>query len=434
MADDPTPDSAPDSAPDPAARRRPDSLWATLRRFGRLWGFLAFLVFVVVLFRGIVLPFIFAFLIAYLLAPVVDRMEPRTTRGGAVVLVYLVIVAVFAVFVGLLLPPLGQDLARLRDAAPDIMAKVSEEWIPQVSGWIERSFPDLLFRPEPEAPTNTELVMTPLADGSWRVDLNGVNLQVEEAGDGRWIIGPSSAETPDELGEQIRHLLATKGAQLTTAVGPVVQSLIAGVTGFLTGLLVTFMLAAFVLIDIARVNRAIRSLIPLEYRHNFDEIMSGMDRGLAGVIRGQLLICGVNGLLTYLGLVLIGVKYSILLAVFAAVLSLIPIFGTIVSSVPIVLVALVSQENGVSLTPAIMVLLWISGIHLLEANVLNPKIIGDSAHIHPVIVVFALLAGQATYGLVGALLAVPVASMVQTVFLYARRRSDVFERGPEGAS
>jgi len=107
--------------------------------------------------------------------------------------------------------------------------------------------------------------------------------------------------------------------------------------------------------------------------------LEGMDKGLAGVIRGQLLICLVNGVLTYIGLVIFGIKYSFLLALVAGVFSLIPIFGTIASSIPIVLIGLVSGEQGVSLGPAVGILGWIAGIHLLEANVLNPKIIGEAA-------------------------------------------------------
>ena len=98
-------------------------------------------------------------------------------------------------------------------------------------------------------------------------------------------------------------------------------------------------------------------------------------------------------------------------------LSIIPIFGAILSSVPAVLVAL-TQDIGL----ALLVLAWIVGIHQLEANVLNPKIMGDSARVHPVLVVFALLAGEHIAGIVGALLAVPVLSITQTLFLYLRER------------
>ena len=63
---------------------------------------------------------------------------------------------------------------------------------------------------------------------------------------------------------------------------------------------------------------------------------------------------------------------------------------------------------------------WIIGIHQLEANVLNPKIMGDAAKVHPVLVIFALIAGEHFFGIVGALLAVPVLSVVQSLFLHFR--------------
>jgi hypothetical protein len=69
-----------------------------------------------------------------------------------------------------------------------------------------------------------------------------------------------------------------------------------------------------------------------------------------------------------------------------------------------------------------LVLGWVVAIHQLEANVLNPKILGDSARVHPVLVVFALLTGEHFYGVFGALLAVPVLSITQTVFLHLRER------------
>jgi predicted PurR-regulated permease PerM len=102
-------------------------------------------------------------------------------------------------------------------------------------------------------------------------------------------------------------------------------------------------------------------------------------------------------------------------------MSLIPIFGSILSSVPIVAIALISSGS-FDIRQGLLVLVWICGIHLLEANFLNPKIMGDAAKIHPVLVVFALIAGEHGYGLVGALFAVPVASIIQTIFSYYRRR------------
>jgi predicted PurR-regulated permease PerM len=103
----------------------------------------------------------------------------------------------------------------------------------------------------------------------------------------------------------------------------------------------------------------------------------------------------------------------------AAVGSLIPIFGSIFSSVPAVAIGLTQ-----SVPTAFLVLGWIVLIHQIEANFLNPKIIGDSAHLHPVLVVFVLLAGEHLFHAAGALLAVPALSIAQSLFLHFREVSD----------
>jgi putative heme transporter len=207
------------------------------------------------------------------------------------------------------------------------------------------------------------------------------------------------------------------------------------VAGVLTGvarLVLVLMVAAFILIDLQRLRGFIRSLVPLQYQRDYDRIVGGIDRGLSGVIRGQLVICLINGVLTYIGLWLFKVKYSLLLAGIAAIMSLVPIFGSILSSIPIVAIALVSSGT-YDLRQGMYVLIWIILIHLVEANFLNPKIMGDAAKIHPVLVVFALIAGEQSYGLVGALFAVPVASIIQTLFVYFRRRQFRTPRVPRVA-
>jgi predicted PurR-regulated permease PerM len=386
----------------------------------------------VILFRGIVLPFVFAMLLAYLLAPIIARMQPRVGRVGAVILVYLAILAVIAAFFGLLLPAVFQDLAKLRDGLPQAATRLNEEWLPRASAWLDATFGDFMPHQEPPPVYATEIIAEPLADGTWRLDLKDARLHAEPLSDGSWVIGPPEPKPPsNDLGQDLRALIASQGGELTSVVGPMLQSFVAGVAGFVTSFVITFMITAFVLFDVDRVNRFVRALVPFEFHKSFEELWAAMDKGLSGVIRGQLLICLVNGVLTFLGLVIFGIKYSVLLGMLAGMFSLIPIFGTIISSLPIVIIALVSSGEGLTFGPAIGILAWIAGIHLLEANVLNPKIIGDSAHIHPVLVIFALLAGEHVFGLVGALLAIPVTSLVQAMFLHARRHSTVFARHPE---
>jgi predicted PurR-regulated permease PerM len=353
-----------------------------------------------------------------------------------------VIIGAFSGFFAFLLPAVAQDFARLRNTAPTAIAKFEDEWIPKAERWVDSEFSGV-FADEPDAgvagPNDrlpNEVFLEPLPDGTFRMDLEGVRVVVEHRPDGSVVLSGdsasgSAAEDSTDLGEAIRDLVSEQGAKVTASVGPAIGALVAGVAGFLTSLVITFMIAAFVLVDLARVNRFVRGLVPHDYRVDFEELWSAADKGLAGVIRGQLLICLVNGALTFVGLLLFQVKYSFLLAVLAGAFSLIPIFGTIISSIPIIVISLVSSDGGLTFGPALGMLAWISGIHLLEANVLNPKIIGDSAHIHPVIVIFALLAGESFAGLVGALLAIPATSLIQTAYLHARRRSTVFNRDTE---
>ena len=175
------------------------------------------------------------------------------------------------------------------------------------------------------------------------------------------------------------------------------------------------MVAAFILVDLERIKGFLRSLVPEQYQVDYDRIIDGIDRGLSGVIRGQLVICMINGVLTYGGLLLFHVKYPLLLAGIACGdephpdLRVDPVVGPHRGH----RAHLVGQLR---FTQGLKVLAWIIGIHLLEANFLNPKIMGDAAKIHPVLVVFALIAGEHSYGLVGALFAVPVASIIQTIF------------------
>jgi len=216
-------------------------------------------------------------------------------------------------------------------------------------------------------------------------------------------VNASVARALDASGEQLANLLQASQFLLGKLVGAVVA------------LFVTFMVAAFIAIDAQRLTTFIVELFPRDDERAVRRLLAMLNLGLAGVVRGQLGICVVNGILTGIGLLLFDVKFAFLLAAFATVLSLIPIFGTIISSIPIVLFA---ATDGLT-KPAIMIV-WILFIHFIEANLLNPKIVGTAARIHPVLVIFSLLAGEHIAGIIGALVAVPTVSILQSLFLFAR--------------
>jgi predicted PurR-regulated permease PerM len=133
----------------------------------------------------------------------------------------------------------------------------------------------------------------------------------------------------------------------------------------------------------------------------------------------------VNGTLTLVGLLALRVPFAFALAALATLLYIVPIFGTVLSSIPIVLLALTSG----GLSKGLLALGWILVIHALEAYVLNPKIMGSASRIHPVLIVLALLIGERSGGIVGALLAVPIASVIMAVFRFLQRKlAEVEER------
>ncbi len=211
-----------------------------------------------------------------------------------------------------------------------------------------------------------------------------------------------------------------------------VQEQLAGLLGWITGLahgifdfFLILMLTAFFLIFFPTIRDYLRDLVAPSFRDDYGVVLKRIDVRLSGAIRGQVMICIVNAILTFPGLWFIGdhskatnlASYSVLLSLLAGVLSMIPIFGVILSTVPMVLLALAQGSIG----GALAVVAWICIIHAIEAYILNPNILGHSASMNPIIVVFALLAGKPAGGMTGALLAVPVASVVVSLFGYIRR-------------
>ena len=414
-----------------------------LRRFAKLWGFALFCVLVVYLFRAVALPFLFAILVAYILAPVVNRFSRLQIRGRpfpralAVIVLYVNIIAVLSLFIGYFIPKLSGDLARLFREAPQLFSRLNREWVPRVGAWVDDNLGagetaelDTATPRSPSAPdAPREIIVESLPNGRYRIDLENVALEVLPMRGGRYVIAPPHSEEAESLtgGKWERSIKKWLTERLKSTEGESRRALEYGqkfVTAVVAGigrLFLVLMVAAFILVDLQRIQAFLRSLVPDAYQLDYERIVAGIDRGLSGVIRGQLVICSINGALTYIGLLVFHVKYPLLLAGIAATMSLVPIFGSILSSVPIVAIALISSGN-FDLKQGLFVLGWIIGIHLIEANFLNPKIMGDAAKIHPVLVVFALIAGEHSYGLVGALFAVPVASMIQTIFVYYRRR------------
>jgi predicted PurR-regulated permease PerM len=372
--------------------------------------------------REVLLPFVLAIIIAYVLTPLVALCERgRVPRAAAILLVYATTFSVLYASVALIAPRMQTEMQRVVDDAPDLAREFSARWSPTAERFAQRFLDRARVSPtvpiaDPEKPA-LEIARQP--DGTLRVNV-GTGIDVVQHGPGHWRIGAAGSPTRERwsfaelaskgLGEALAYVKAN--ALEILKVGNAVVSQVAR-SIFL--LFMTLMVAGYIMHTREAIAGFFRSLVPPSSRLGFDHLLERVDRGLAGVVRGQLLICLVNGVLSAIGFWLFGLKYWPILAILAGVMSLIPIFGSILSSVPVVLIGL-TQGFWI----ALWVLLWIIGIHQIEANLLNPKIIGVAAKVHPVLVVFALIVGEHYFGLWGALLAVPALSIAQSLFNHFR--------------
>jgi len=392
---------------------------------------------VLVVAHSVLLPFVLALVIAYVLTPLVAWVETRRIpRAAAIILVYVVVLGTLGVFVRFTAPRVGMELATLRRELPALGHTVRSRWVPSV----QRRLRDAGFGPETRNPDITPevapkiderageptlpdppgtIVARPRPDGAFGIELNGP-LSVTPAKGGGYTIEPlrEQREASFDLDKMVADaagkslLYAQHNALEIVKIG---RDIIAGVSRFFFVFGITLMLAAYLMLTRERITAFFVSLVRPSSRPSFYDLLARIDRGLSGVVRGQLIICLVNGVLSAIGFAIVGLKYWPVLALIATVLSLIPIFGSIVSAIPAVALGL-TQSVGT----AVFVLVWIVGIHQLEANILNPKIMGDQAKIHPVLVVFSLLVGEHFFHTVGALLAVPCMSIAQSVFTHVR--------------
>ncbi|CAM3892673.1 AI-2E family transporter [Corallococcus soli] len=377
-----------DTAPDERRKR--------LMLLAGLWLAIALMLFTL---RSVVMPFAGAALIAYLVQPLVGRIT-RWNLGGrsvprwvAILLIYSgFFLAVYLFFIALV-PQLYREVVR-----------ISREMAAFASALTPEHLQTLAQRAE-----------------TW-LNVYGIPVALSDRAMEGAAAGTSGGFS---LALDLEQMLTDAVSRGTTLVRENMSDIVNVsrriVTEVLAGVFMLFfilMVAAFFSIDAQSIRRYFGTLVPAEFLPDAKTLVANIDRSLSGVVRGQVTICLVNGALTLVGLLLFGVKFAFLLATIATLFSLIPIFGTIISSVPIVLIAL---ADGVQ--KAFALLLWIIGIHALEAYFLNPKIMGEAARIHPVVVAFSLIAGEKLFGLWGALFAVPVASILVACFDYARLKA-----------
>lgn len=381
---------------------------------------------IVIAAREVLLPFVLALVIAYVLTPLVAWFEKKKVkRPVAILLVYALVLGTFGGFLWAVAPRMARELAGLRKELPALSEKANNEWAPKIQDKLRAAglTPAAPATEEPDAPEHSEkraaAIVKPLPDGRYEIELGaGIAIVPDKNG---FVVQPMREEPKGrfDLNKAIAGSVKKSLDYARTNAFELVKvgrDVVAGISRFIFVFGITLMLAAYLILTRERVTEFFRSLVRPSGRLSFDALVARIDRGLSGVVRGQLIICLVNGVLSAIGFAIVGLKYWPVMALIATVFSLVPIFGSIASAVPAVALGL-TQSPGV----AFFVLVWIVGIHQVEANFLNPKIMGDAAKIHPVLVIFSLLVGEHFFHTAGALLAVPCMSIALSLFTHFRQ-------------
>ena len=316
--------------------------------------FVAFLA----VFSSILLPFLAGMALAYFLDPVADWLERRgLSRLMATIVILIAFVVVFVLALVIIIP---------------IIASQAADFIQRVPGYTTK-LQELLLD------ANSRLVPDWLTSQMGSIKQNAMKILEQGAG---FVV---------TLFQQIW----SSGVALLDIISLLV---------------VTPVVAFYMLLDWDHMVEKVDSWVPRDHVETVREIAREMDQTIAGFIRGQGSLCVILGLYYGILLSLVGLNFGLLIGLFAGMISFIPYVGSMVGLVLAVSVALVQfWPDYVDI--GLVLAVFFSG-QFLEGNILQPRLVGKSVGLHPVWLMFALLAFGALFGFVGLLIAVPAAAAI----------------------
>ncbi len=170
------------------------------------------------------------------------------------------------------------------------------------------------------------------------------------------------------------------------------------------------LLVFYILKDLDGIKEYFMSLVPVRYKKRVSTIAGDIDETMGAYIRSQLLISLFVGSMVYIGLLILDVEFALILAVVNGITNIIPYFGPIIGAIPAILVALI-ESPFLSLKVVIMIVI----IQQVESHILAPTILGKNLQLHPVSVILALVVGGTLFGFLGLIFAVPIVAVIRVV-------------------
>jgi predicted PurR-regulated permease PerM len=336
--------------------------------FRRDWPWLLAALLLVLLFKllsPVFAPFVVAAIFAYMFNPLVNKMQRRLGRNFSVALIFLLMSLAGTVFLLIVVPLLYQQISKL------------VALIPQWLDWLESHGLPALGLKLPEGIT---------------LDFNGL----------KHYLGSHADETSSFLSE---------------VLGPLGKSSLK-LASFVAHVLLIPVIAFYLLRDWNHLTAWIENLFPERLRHKVRKLAQETDDVLGSFLRGQLTLMVIQGLIYVLGLWAIGLDFALLVGILAGLVSFVPYLGFI-SGMLMGVIAMIMQ-GGDTLHVGYVVAVFVVG-HGLEHALISPIFVGHSIGLHPVAVIFSVLAGGHLYGFVGVLMALPVAAIIAVLLRHAKQ-------------
>ncbi|RKN85839.1 AI-2E family transporter [Paenibacillus ginsengarvi] len=330
---------------------------------------------VIALVKTVFLPVLLTGVVYYLLNPIVDWLERKGMRRSAsIALLYMLIAGLIALLITIVVPFIRAQIESLLENFPRYSKQVEQQLAEIVgSGLFERLQQTFSFEP---------------------------------------------ADYVQKLFGQLSNWLSNAWTSIGAFVG--------AVTEIVLSVVIVPLILFYLLRDGRRLPHYIAKFIPTRLREQSLEVMSEMNRQISSYIRGQIIVSFCIGMLLYIGYLVIGLDYSLVLAIFAACTSVVPYLGPVIAITPALIIAIVTSP----IMLLKMVIVW-TIVQLVEGKFISPQIMGKNLHIHPITILFVILTAGKLFGIVGIILAIPGYAVLKVIvvhlFEWLRKRSRLYE-------
>ncbi len=383
--------------------------------------------------QPILIPFAIAGVLAYLLEPVVQRLGKWGVRRlNAVLLVFFIATLAVGSLLLYLIPEISTQGVKLSQKLPAYTLTVRDRVMTFVSAQGNRFGlrPGIFRKDRPPAEgVDPASVTNPAASDP--PDNPDMPADAAAPESDPYHLGPFLQEAVAYGEKQLPNLLRKAGLFLKSSVGGFL-----GVFGFLFGLLIVPIYLFFFLKDGPTISENWSRYLPIRASKFKNEVVGTLveiNGYLMNFFRGQLLVSLINGVLTGIGLLILGLDYALLIGLLVGVLGLIPYIGILLCWIPAVIISAI-QWPGEWLHPLLVSGIFF-GVQQLEGLFISPKIVGESVGLHPLTVIVSLFAWSLLLGgLLGAILAVPLTATVKVLlkrYVWEKRRTPSPPPDPE---